>query len=265
MTYRSHILGLCLLLTLGACQVTPKAQVDQAIKGLDYRLHRVETDQFAHIAIASAKLQTLRGQSGKGGVGGNSDSSVDPRPQWLHVYIEGDGRPWWTRTQISSNPTYGRLVALDLMQRDAAPALYIGRPCYFETEDKHCNPEWWTAKRYSQLVIDSMNAVLDRYSARFRGVRLFGHSGGGALAYLMASERTDVVSVVTVAANLDIDQWADHHGYSRLTASVNPATRQLPEHVIQLHLAGGKDRAVPATLVEQFTLKKTAAECAFND
>ncbi|MGE3775340.1 MAG: alpha/beta hydrolase, partial [Gammaproteobacteria bacterium] len=57
--------------------------------------------------------------------------------------------------------------------------------------------------------------------------------------------------VVTVAANLDLEAWAAMHGYSPLSASLDPARRpSLPPRVVQIHYAGGRDRNVPPALIE---------------
>ncbi len=64
---------------------------------------------------------------------------------------------------------------------------------------------------------------------------------------LVAARMEQVRQVVTIAANLDIDAWAEHSGYSRLRGSLNPATQPpLPTHIQQIHLAGGRDLRVPA-------------------
>jgi pimeloyl-ACP methyl ester carboxylesterase len=82
-----------------------------------------------------------------------------------------------------------------------------------------------------------------------REVTLIGYSGGGVLAMLIAPRVERVTRVVTVAANLDIDAWARHHGYSRLGGSLNPATASpLPPTTRQVHLAGGRDARVPPHL-----------------
>ena len=81
-------------------------------------------------------------------------------------------------------------------------------------------------------------------------VVLFGHSGGGVLAVLLAPRIPEAAGVITVAANLDIDGWADLHGYPRLSESLNPARQPpLPARIRQRHYAGGKDRIVPAGIV----------------
>jgi pimeloyl-ACP methyl ester carboxylesterase len=83
-------------------------------------------------------------------------------------------------------------------------------------------------------------------------VTLIGYSGGGVLAMLIAARVEQVRTVVTIAANLDIDAWADHHGYSRLIGSLNPASQPpLQAKIRQIHLVGERDLRVPAHLSEQ--------------
>ena len=77
---------------------------------------------------------------------------------------------------------------------------------------------------------------------------LFGYSGGGVLAVLLANRLPQTSVVVTLAANLDIDAWADLHGYSRLSGSLNPAVEPaLDSAIVQLHLVGGRDSNVRST------------------
>ena len=85
-----------------------------------------------------------------------------------------------------------------------------------------------------------------------RHIRLIGHSGGGALAMLIA-QQIEVAQVVTLAGNLDTDAWTRHHRYTPLFASMNPAKQSaLPDHITQWHLLAGKDAVVPPSIVKQF-------------
>jgi len=59
----------------------------------------------------------------------------------LHVYIEHDGTPWATLTTPAADPTPSHPLALELMAQDDAPALYLGRPCYFgAARESPCEP-----------------------------------------------------------------------------------------------------------------------------
>src|SRR3546814_2839304 len=63
----------------------------------------------------------------------------------------------------------------------------------------------WTSARFSDGVIVSMSDALDRLKeeAGASSLDLVGYSGGGGVAVLLAARRRDVVSIVTIAGNLD--------------------------------------------------------------
>jgi pimeloyl-ACP methyl ester carboxylesterase len=121
----------------------------------------------------------------------------------------------------------------------------------------------WTSGRYSDAVVRSMVAALEELlgEREDRRLSLLGYSGGGALAMLMADRLGGVEQVVTLAANLDIDAWADLHGYSRLLGSLNPAEQAaLPSGIRRLHLAGELDKKVPANLIKKAVSRDPLAE-----
>ncbi len=168
----------------------------------------------------------------------------------IHVYIEGDGRPWYRPHQVAWDPSPQHALMLELMVMDASPAIYLGRPCYFALEDSACSAIWWTHQRYAPEVVASMGRALDKVIAPGDTLVLMGHSGGGALAMLLAAHRTDVLAVVTLAGNLDSAAWAEWHGYSPLAGSLNPQDFPLPSSVPQWHYAGSNDHIMPVSLIE---------------
>ena len=173
----------------------------------------------------------------------------------LHVYLEGDGRPWLGSSRISADPTPERLLMPQLMALDPAPSIYLGRPCYFKLADGKCGPQWWTDKRYSQEVVRSLQAALDNfthdYFARdYNAVVFIGHSGGGTLAMLLAADRQDAVGVVTLAGNLDTDRWTAHHNYTPLRGSLNPARQPpLADTIVQRHYLGDGDDTITSDMI----------------
>jgi hypothetical protein len=173
----------------------------------------------------------------------------------LHVYIEGDGLPFATPTRVAGDPTPRHPLMLSLMALDPAPSVYLGRPCYFGLQrDGVCAPIYWTLRRFSPEVVDSMRAALLAEAARARATRieLYAHSGGATLAVLLAARVPMVTRVVTLGGNLDIDAWSALHGYSPLEGSLNPARTQPPTAPIEmLHLVGSDDRNTPPSLVER--------------
>jgi hypothetical protein len=172
----------------------------------------------------------------------------------LHVYLDGDGVPWLGGHPVI-DPTPRDPLVLDLLSLDPGPAVYLGRPCYHGLGDEgSCPPALWTTARYSQAVVVSMAAAAQRLRAARGAERIvwLGYSGGGALAVLLAAHVPQTAGVVTVAANLDIDAWADQQRTARLTDSLNPARQPpLPAQVVQRHYVGGRDRTVPVEVARR--------------
>lgn len=165
----------------------------------------------------------------------------------LHVYLDGDGVPW-LGGYPAVDPTPRDPLVLDLLATDIAPAVYLGRPCYHGLGATSCSPALWTSARYSEAVVSSMAAAARRVIADRGAERVvwFGYSGGGALAVLLAARVPATVAVVTIAANLDVDAWADQQKSSRLEGSLNPARQPpLSSRVRQRHYVGGRDQTVP--------------------
>ncbi len=168
----------------------------------------------------------------------------------LHVYLEGDASPRVASRYSPPDPTPHRPIMLGLMALDPAPSVLLGRPCQHAAEVP-CDPSTWTVGRYGEGVVASLVAVLEkeRAASGAAGVVLIGHSGGGALAMLMAERVPETRAVITLAGNLDTTRWADHHGYTPLSESLDPALRPpLSASMIQIHLLAGRDLRVPPAL-----------------
>jgi pimeloyl-ACP methyl ester carboxylesterase len=175
-----------------------------------------------------------------------------PLSKTLHIYLDGDGI-LWIAGRPSDDPTPRNPMVLNLMALDRAPAIYVGRPCYHGVKATGaCSSHFWLKDRYSEEVVASLSTVIKQLIEHggYGNVAWFGHSGGGALAVLLASRFPQTTSVVTLAANLDLDAWAAYTGHSDLSGSLNPASLPpLPGSVSQRHYAGGKDRIVPPALM----------------
>jgi len=172
----------------------------------------------------------------------------------LHVYIEGDGRGWRSRRVPPVDPTPGDPLGLKLALADPAPAvLYLARPCQYVRNDERsaCDPAYWTTYRFAPEVIAATDAAIDRFLADHpapgvsRRLVLFGYSGGGAVAALVAGRRSDVAALVTVAAPLDHAAWTRHHAVQPLSGSLNPANSAAWRGLHQVHFLGGRDAVVP--------------------
>lgn len=181
----------------------------------------------------------------------------------VHVYLEGDGRPFATRHLPAGDPTPRRRLARELMARDPAPAIYLARPCYEgQAAAEACNASLWTDARYGETVVGSLAAALEHLQAShgFERVTLIGYSGGGVLAMLLAERLAMVDRVVTIAANLDLAAWTARHGYSPLRNSLDPAQGPaLGSGVSQVHFVGGQDTNVPPSLVRRALARQAGA------
>lgn len=176
----------------------------------------------------------------------------------LFIFIGGDGSPWVDGgRRIAADPTAREPLALELAAHThGGTVLYLGRPCYLGLAAlPECRPTDWTSGRYSRAVVASLTAVANRFIRRHpaREVVLIGHSGGGALAVLMAPKVAGVRAVFTIAANLDVAAWTALHGYLPLTGSLDPARAPaLPSGIREIDLAGGRDKNVPPWLIERY-------------
>lgn len=170
----------------------------------------------------------------------------------LHIYLDGDGSPR-VAGRPADDPTPRNSLVLNMMRADAAPAVYVGRPCYHGLQKTgECSSRYWLRDRYSEAVVASLAAVIERLRERgdYKNLAVFGHSGGGTLAVLLASRLPQTESVVSIAANLDLAAWATYNGNDDLSGSLNPsALPPLPSSVRQRHFAGSNDQIVPPKLM----------------
>ena len=177
----------------------------------------------------------------------------------LTVYIEGDGRAWLSRTHLAPDPTPFHPMMLEMATMDRSDnVVYLGRPCQYDSSAfrKPCEPAYWSNKRFSEEVIASMNEAVDVFSKRVNTheVNLVGYSGGGAVAVLLAARRQDIVSLRTLAGNLDPGAVNAFHEASPLTGSLDPMTSaQKISNVPQRHFIGSKDAVIPSFVVQNFT------------
>ena len=142
----------------------------------------------------------------------------------LRVYIEGDGRAWASRYRPSRDPTPDNLLVLQLMSVDTTrDKAYIARPCQFIMTEK-CSTQIWTKQRYSKAAVDSLDEALDRLKLKgsYQQLELIGFSGGATLALILAATRDDVLSVRTIAGNLDPAFVNKIHSVSKMPEAMNP-------------------------------------------
>jgi len=192
----------------------------------------------------------------------NDLASKSPTQPSLHVYLDGDGTPWKNQRWISSDPTSRNHLIINMMAQDKAPAILLGRPCYYGlSQVPNCHYKYWTSHRYSKEVVSSMSYALNNWLKHhaYSQVVLIGYSGGGSLAMLMAPKINADLTVITVAANLDIKAWSQFHNYSSLFGSLNPTDYSLPKAIRQFHLYGGRDDVVPEFIVKKIAKNNNQA------
>jgi len=184
------------------------------------------------------------------------------RGKTLAVYIEGDGNAWLSRFRASSDPTPRNPQALLLAMADptTGPVLYLARPCqYVEGSDRRgCSVDVWTAARFSETVVRAMDEAIDQVARELgtESLALYGYSGGGALAALLAERRADVRFLGTAAAVLDTGLWTRLMGDAPLSGSLNPADRaSATRDIAQLHVIGGADEVVPEAVLDSWISK----------
>lgn len=191
-------------------------------------------------------------------------------PRVLHIYIDGDGKPYEPGhpERPTRDPTPRNPITLALISQDDSPAVLLGRPCYDgQHKTPQCASAYWNDLRYSEQVVASMTAAMDRLIEQTRagGAVLFGVSGGGALAVLIADRSDKVTGLVTVGANLDLNAWYAYHANAESIDRnawwawhkkpgpgdiLNPATdgrRNVSAYAdrFERHYVGGRDRIVP--------------------
>lgn len=220
---------------LSAC-AAPAVRVDRLAAAAGFSQQVVKGGDFSHLTYSNGKQA--------------ADSAI-------HVYLEGDGRPWVDHIMPSGDPTPRNPLMLKLMQQDPNRALYLGRPCYYGLQNETgCSQWFWTFGRYSERVIESMALALEKITQNSPDQELvfLGHSGGAVMAVFLAqrfSNRTR--AVVTISGLLDIQQWAEMHGYTPLVDSLNPATEaELDDEIMQLHFSGGDDTNIPSRVNDRY-------------
>ena len=175
----------------------------------------------------------------------------------LIIYIEGDGRIVGPSGLVSANPTPRRPIGWELALYDPAPAvLYLPRlGQYSNAYPATSHSQYWTEKRFAPEIVQATSRALDAAKAHTQATRLHlvGFSGGGAIACLLAAQRDDVASLVTVAGLLDHATWTRTHGYKPLAGSLNPAdfVHKLL-HIPQIHFYGSQDERIQPEVSAQF-------------
>lgn len=183
------------------------------------------------------------------------------------IYIEGDGIAWISSRTKSLDPTPKNPVALHLAAMDKAENLaWLARPCQFSgwTGEGPCPNRYWTDGRTAPEVISAYHQALDNIKGVYdiEGFHLVGYSGGAAVAALLAAQRTDILSLRTVAGNLDYRTFSQIHGVSTLKDSLDPiAVAPQIARLPQRHFIGGQDEVVPPAIFNSWKQASGPGAC----
>jgi predicted esterase len=245
---------LCLLINLSGCagdllkQQNPRENAERIASKAELTKALIPTKSFTFTSYNKIKTPT------------------EP----LTIYIEGDGRSWITRTQVSSDPTPYNPLALKLASLDPSQNVaYLARPCQYTPHemDPFCQREVWTNLRFSEHVVNAMNEAIEQLKdkAKAKKLHLVGFSGGAGIAILIAARRNDIASIRTVAGDLDHVSLTAFHKTTPLLGSLNPkAIAHQLNKIPQLHFSGSKDSVVPPFIAEGFVQEviKSGSNCA---
>jgi dienelactone hydrolase len=185
----------------------------------------------------------------------------------LQVYIEGDGLAWVSRYQPSPDPTPVQALGLQLAATDSGPNVaYLARPCQFTpmSDNPACQSAYWTNKRFAPEVVTAMQQAITQLSHRLhqQPIHLIGYSGGGAIAVLVAANRSDIASLRTVAGNLDHVRVNSLHAVSQMPESLNAIdVASQVANIPQIHFSGAKDSIIPPDIASKF-VAAVASTCA---
>lgn len=189
------------------------------------------------------------------------------------VYIEGDGV---NQKKISDTPAYINFgnptplkpVALHLASRDLSKNLaYIARPCQFmiDPESKGCSLAYAAENRFAPEVMSAYEEVLNDIAARYdiTGFHLVGYDGGANIAAVLAARRQDVLSLRTVAGNLNPEFAAENNGFAGLSGSAvlgidyGSALANVPQH----HFIGAADAIITPGIYHSYRQMIGLSDC----
>lgn len=190
------------------------------------------------------------------------------RHQVATIYIEGDGVHQRLHQTSGTTPTPKNPVALHLASRDLSKNLaYLARPCQYlkNPQSKGCDEAYWREKRYTPEVFTAYQNALDDIATRYdiTGFHLVGYDGGANIAAILAAKRKDVLSLRTVAGDLnpDLESDLDKHkplvSNSLLAVDHGLALSAVPQH----HYIGAADEIVTPASYHSYRQAVGLSDC----
>ncbi len=189
------------------------------------------------------------------------------------VYIEGDGVNQkkikdGTPQIFSKNPTPSNPVALHLASRDQSANLaYLARPCQFmiNPEDKGCAASYSQEQRFSPEVINAYEDALNDIAARYHitAFHIVGYDGGANIAAVLAARRSDILSLRTIAGNLNPEFAAENNDFAGLASNsilaidYGSALSNVPQH----HFIGAADEIITPGIYHSYRQMVGLSDC----
>jgi hypothetical protein len=226
-----------------------------------------ETTQRRHVG-ALADLHGFKTKIVKGGKFWIFTAQKVTNPKLPYViYLEGDGRAFKNKYTISDDPTPSRSMLMRMATMDyRSNVIYIARPCQYVEKElrEHCNNVYWSRKRLSLEVVDSIDDVIKSIVGN-QTIDLVGFSSGGGMAVLLADRNKKVRSIVTIAGLLDHKLFTQHHRVVDMIGSLNPidAARRI-KHIPQLHLSGASDDIIKPSIAHSY-VSQSHSKCVHQE
>lgn len=175
------------------------------------------------------------------------------------LYIEGDGVAYSSPSVLSLSSTPTDPVGLRIAAQDGSEnVVYLARPCQYRQKYQgkdECPKVFTTDAKFSEAVIQGYNHALDNIKAYHdvTGFEIVGFDGGAAIATILASQRADIVSLRTIAGNLDTTTTSQINGTLPLTKSYNPVNYASKlANKPQRHFVGKLDKITPAAVYNSY-------------
>lgn len=197
------------------------------------------------------------------------------RGETATLYIEGDSinqidtdASIIGRNLARINPTPDTPLALYLASRDKSKNLaYLDRPCQYVKmpKEKGCDTAYWQEQRFTPEVINAYQVALDDIKARYSltGFHVVGHDGGANIAAILAAKRPDVLSLRTVAGNLNPDLTNDKTNHTALARNsmmaIDHAT--MLSNVPQHHFIGAADKVITPGIYHSYRQLLGLSDC----
>jgi len=180
----------------------------------------------------------------------------------LRIYIEGDGRAYLNKSMPSSDPTPQSRTLPELVEEDNYPNIvYLARPCQYGLHDDKCGETFWTLGRFAPEVVNSENEVVHKFGNN--KIELVGYSGGAEIAVFLAAANPNIISLRTIAGNLDYNAFTKIHDSAPLIYSVNPdnAIKKI-SNLPQVHFIGAEDTNITAEVAQSYKAKQNLNSCS---